>query len=697
MNMNFKKVLSSVVISAFVGISLSATGLQFLDPEKVRDLTVKCDPYVKVENSSYFIIGETEKGKIAIPSGFAFDGFEPKVWTLSPFVGGKLLYCDDKTVKLFDPYKEEEGKDIFKTKEKHQINALAYSPDGTYILVFTKDDKFHKCVTNERIKEKELYATQLTSTPKKVLINKNADVALMMHEDAVDVINLETGAVRKGSPVFSKKVKDIDFAPDYKEFIVLLADGSMQIFNMDAKLSKKNSYRPVAGAQNVRYARKGKYAVVNTGVAFQVMNLLKSDVEYILNVDCDSVLNMDIFYDSFNKEQLLFVQEDVAQFFALDALEQYRLKETEEKVAYAVRAKREKGGDDINDEASLKAYALKIQYDYVTEIAGDKIGEGNASLGGYIKTNKTLQINFDNMSAIYVNIPEEDINDIGAIEDLEFSNTIYGLNRYDDFEVIYTKVRNKKTGKEYVFDNLKRATITYDPKDRVPVEIIILANKEKARLKEQTERAMAEAKEQNFLSDHTHITVNTRVEDTETDADGNKILNYEVSYMYEVEEAFSEQDDFKPGKYVASQSNAATQMMNIIEQSLQGDFAKYITDCKKIIVNITGSADALPIRGRIRYAGEFGDYTNQPATQNGELTTMTVTQANGIRSNEELAFTRAVGVSDQLSKATLGQASVPVEYKYNVEVSNEKGGAHRRIKVVLKFVDTFKKSFEGAK
>ncbi len=693
--MNLKKVIFSVVLSAFVGVGLNAAGLQFLNPNKVRTLNVNCEPYIKVENSSYFIIGETWKGDIAIPSGFAFDGFDPNVWTLSPFIGGKLLYCDNKTVKLFDPYTESEGADIYKSKEKHQISALTYSPDGTYILVFTIDNKFHKCVTNERVKEKELYATQLTSLPTKVLINKNADVALMMHADAVDVVNLETGAVRKGSPVFTQKVKDIDFAPDYKEFIVLLENGSMEIFNMDNKLSKKNSYRPVAGAQGVKYARKGKYAIINTGVAFQIMNLLKSDVEYVLNVDCDSVLNMDVFHDSFNKEQLLYIKENVASFFSLDTLEQYRLKEMEEKVAYELRLKREKGGDEINDEATLRAYALKIQYDYVTDIAGNKIGEGNATLGGYIKTNKTLQINFDNMSAIYVNIPEEDINDIGAIDDLEFSNTIYGLNRYDDFEVIYTKVRNKKTGKEYVFDNLKRATIAYDPKDRVPVEIIILANKEKARLKEQTERAMAEAKEQNFLSDHTRITVNTRVEDTETDADGNKILNYEVSYMYEVEEAFSEQDDFKPGKYVVSQSNAATQMMNIIEQSLKGDFAKYITDCKKIIVNVTGSADALPIRGRIRYAGEFGDYTNQPATQNGELTTMTVTQSNGIRSNEELAFIRAVGVSEQLSKSTLGQSTVPVEYKYNVEVSDEKGGAHRRIKVVLKFVDTFKTVFEN--
>ena len=202
---------------------------------------------------------------------------------------------------------------------------------------------------------------------------------------------------------------------------------------------------------------------------------------------------------------------------------------------------------------------------------------------------------------------------------------------------------------------------------------------------------MAEAKTQDLLTDHTHITVNTEVEQ-DLDADGEKILNYNVGYIYQVEEEFSERDDFAAGKYVANESNAAVQMLNVVEKSMKEDFAKYLDDCSKIIISITGSADATPIRGKLRYNGEYGDIVNQLATQDGELTSMTVTKAKGITSNEELALVRAIGVGEYLKQGAFNNTTTaPIEYKYNVEVSKEKGSSYRRIKVALKFVDTFKK------
>lgn len=200
---------------------------------------------------------------------------------------------------------------------------------------------------------------------------------------------------------------------------------------------------------------------------------------------------------------------------------------------------------------------------------------------------------------------------------------------------------------------------------------------------------MTAAKNDNILTDHTHINVATEVE-KDVDADGNKILNYLVKYEYEVEEEYSARDDFKAGKYNTKESNAAVQMLDIVKTSLNGDFAKYLQEGKKLEISVTGSADATPIIGTLAYKGEYGDITDQLAYQNGELTTMNVTKSQGIKSNEQLALVRAIGLSDYLNKNVLSGASIATDYKYFIDVAKEKGSQFRRIKVQLKFIDAFK-------
>ena len=69
---------------------------------------------------------------------------------------------------------------------------------------------------------------------------------------------------------------------------------------------------------------------------------------------------------------------------------------------------------------------------------------------------------------------------------------------------------------------------------------------------------------------------------------------------------------------------------------------------------------------------------------------MTVTKAQGIKSNEQLALVRAMGVADYLYKNVLTDVSIPTSFKHFVEVSKEKGSKYRRIKVSMKFFDAFK-------
>lgn len=690
-----KKTLKALALAMLCATPLGMSAQDFLPADSLKVVKTK-HSFTEAQNRAYFVIGEGPKEKIYTYSGVELEYFEPVKWTLSPLLSGEILYCDEKKVKLWNPYEQDSGKDLYKTEEKNQIHSLAYSPDGTYILVITKDNKIHKCVTDEKVKNKLKYTAQLAGTPTQLRINNQANVALFVEGKNVEIFNLERGASRRVLE-FAQDVIDINFSENCREFAVLFADGSIKVVNSSDLKDKKN-FASVMGAKNCIYHPQGKYLIVNTGQSFQMLNLLTSKIDYIISIDGENLLVLDLLKDSAEKEQLFFVKDSYFGIYPLDGVERYHTMD----LKYALDlqmgdwAKMRDGESEedyrnrVNDDTRAQ-YALQLEYDLVSQMAGNLINEDGARFGKYVEKEQALAVDFNNIPTIYLNIPSADLNELNDIEDIEFFNTIYGLDANDEFEVIYTDARNKHTGKVYMYDNRNRETISFSQDDFVPMEVIQLANLEAAKLEEMKQDIMEEAKTQNLLTDHTHITVNTEVEQNE-DADGNKILNYNVSYVYQVEEEFSERDDFKAGKYVASESNAATQMLAVVEKSMKEDFAKYLDDCSKIIINITGSADATPINGKLRYNGEYGDIVNQLATQDGELTSMTVTKAAGIKSNEELALVRAIGVGEYLKQGAFNNTTAaPIEYKYNVEVSKEKGSSFRRIKVALKFVDTFKK------
>ena len=82
-------------------------------------------------------------------------------------------------------------------------------------------------------------------------------------------------------------------------------------------------------------------------------------------------------------------------------------------------------------------------------------------------------------------------------------------------------------------------------------------------------------------------------------------------------------------------------LMKIVKEAFEGDFAKYLSEGKQVKVIITGSADASPIRGRIAYRGQYGEFVDEPYYKDGNLDNITVTKASGITTNEQLALLRA--------------------------------------------------------
>ena len=208
-------------------------------------------------------------------------------------------------------------------------------------------------------------------------------------------------------------------------------------------------------------------------------------------------------------------------------------------------------------------------------------------------------------------------------------------------------------------------------------------------MQEIKQAVVEEKKQEKLITENTQIDVKTEVL-PDVDANGNKIYNYKVSYQYEViNKEFSAKEDFPSGGYNIERSNAAMSLMKIINDAFEGDFAKYLAEGKQVKVIITGSADASPIRGRIAYNNQYGEYLDEPYYKDGNLDNITVTKTTGITSNEQLALLRAAGVKDYIEKNVTTLQNTDNQYEYHVEVAKERGGEFRKINVGFIIVDAF--------
>jgi hypothetical protein len=61
----------------------------------------------------------------------------------------------------------------------------------------------------------------------------------------------------------------------------------------------------------------------------------------------------------------------------------------------------------------------------------------------------------------------------------------------------------------------------------------------------------------------------------------------------------------------------------------------------------------------------------------------------GIGSNEQVAFARAIGVQHYIGKELASFEKMNRDYEYHIEVSKEEGSKYRRISVNCTFIDAF--------
>lgn len=156
-----------------------------------------------------------------------------------------------------------------------------------------------------------------------------------------------------------------------------------------------------------------------------------------------------------------------------------------------------------------------------------------------------------------------------------------------------------------------------------------------------------------------------------------------VSVAYETVVVSDAADDYALGKYAIENSNACSFMCNFLKEKMENDLADYLKPDTKVDVRVTGATDGTPIRSKIEYKGEYGDFNGKDITLSGKPYKMTVTQKSGITTNGQLAFLRTQGV-EQFLKTKVEPLKHTDNTFESVAVENkEKGGGYRRVSVEM--------------
>ena len=235
------------------------------------------------------------------------------------------------------------------------------------------------------------------------------------------------------------------------------------------------------------------------------------------------------------------------------------------------------------------------------------------------------------------------------------------------------------------------ATIYIPRRERIERAVDTMDKKLKSELKEKTEKKIEEEK----ITDDVKTNVKAEVEETENE-EGEKELNLNLEYEYQVVKAKIENqtDDYPPGEYNLTKSNAAKMTMTTLKQTVEDKLAEYLGPEKKVTIKITGSTDAMPIEGTIPYNKEYGNFHNEFCFINGSLDNITITQEQGITTNAQLAFLRTYGVRRFIEKFVGPLSVTENKYEHYAKVADERGAKYRRISVEMTIHNAFEGKFQ---
>lgn len=672
-----------------------------------RRIPIKVENYQNFKNISYMTLFNDDKNIYGGKSSNIASSETINDYDISP-TGRSFALLKKRGVYIYNltrPIGQMQER-IIKNRGWNPI-ALFYSPDANFLNVVDDTRIVHVLSIRDNYNEVRTFSLvelshDFTLSDKSDIESNSITYLVATNDRKFYVYNYETGLLRTEMSM-DAHINSVALNTDNTQIAIATSDGNVSIYDMtETQCKLVKTIEGVQKASDVVFHKEGKYiAVVRTDSHISLINL--KDSTDVQTLELHKGVEQVRLLHSANGEDVLYTKEGMPEnddeafvYIKLTDLLPYYWKRLQKELDALLKETDRKHPGETNDQ-----FRQRLTDEITTRMAGDMVQLLNFEVVGYDRDNSVLvgrltkkdDVNLrdfyeassaSSQDSVCIKMPEGDLAFFGNPEDLEFRNVIYGLTVNDTFEVIYAEIYNKKNGKTYVFDKARKVD------DHLPPIVIReLVAKEEERLKLIADEIVLGARSTGVISDHTHIKVDTSTEES-FDADhGGVVWNYNIDFSYEVEQEYTAHDDFAAGHYQTKESAAAMSMLAIVQRVFEDEFAKYIQAGKQVVITLSGSADALPIRRKIPYNGCYGNFEGYPCYIDDALSHVSVTKSSGITENEQLAFLRAEGVKDWLQTNVPQFNEMNLTWRTNVEVNKGTGSEFRRIGVRFQFIDAF--------
>ncbi|MDY5969884.1 MAG: caspase family protein [Bacteroidales bacterium] len=206
-------------------------------------------------------------------------------------------------------------------------------------------------------------------------------------------------------------------------------------------------------------------------------------------------------------------------------------------------------------------------------------------------------------------------------------------------------------------------------------------NERQANMREKAEEMLLALPRNRKLYDESKIEVNAEMVN-DTNEQGGTELNYVITINYNCRNKQGGTDDYGSGKYLLDQSNSSLALCELTQELLMQYNDDLFIKGKDVTIEITGSTDETPIKKKIEYLGEYGDYQYEPTHFNGEDVRVSINDSIDITTNAQLAYIRAQGIRTYLDKIPTLQKTNN-SYKFITRCYADTGSTFRRSGIVI--------------
>ena len=392
-------------------------------------------------------------------------------------------------IEVYDA--ESTNKTVATVKDGTDMLSICYSPDGKSLAVGTSTGEIKFYDT----KQYQPYVSLTAGiAPGMLALSENNYYAAVASGTGVEVWNLESKTLRTSLQA-AAEITSIAFSGDNSMLAVLSSDGNVNVYETRG-FTLRYSFSGLGSGVSCYFHPDNKYlGVVTDANTIVLQNILNTSDRVEVKSLNGGVTNVRFVRDikDDRKSFMLYPSGMGVVLQALSGLSANNLQalttSVNERMNEWMKMMDGESMDDyrirVNDETRAKQQ-LAFEREVATEMAGDMIAAQTVKLGNYNSQKSLLAVEFDGMPSIALDIPKNEVASFGNGADLSFSNTVYGVNENDQFEVIYTEVLNAKTGKKYVYDNLDRKSVTAMSVDEgfVPLDLVQQSSMEEMKLRD---------------------------------------------------------------------------------------------------------------------------------------------------------------------------------------------------------------------